>query len=109
MHVRISMERPEESAAIKSLYQWLAKDPDVARTAELSLTTQAPEPGSMGWDMDTINVVLSNSLAGLNAVLAAVTVWRQNRPTGSGGVRVDTVEDPPNPAGDSGGDDRDRG
>jgi hypothetical protein len=86
------MARAEESDEIKSLYRWLSKDPDVTDTAEVSLAADEPEPGSMGWDTDTINVVVSNSLAGLNVVIAATTLWRHNRTTGSRDVRVDTED-----------------
>lgn len=98
MRIRVSMAQAEDSDEIKSLYRWLSKDPDVTDAAELSLVGDTAEPGSMGWDMDTINVVVSNSLAGLNAVIAAITLWRHTHTTrttgttGSRAVRVDTED-----------------
>ncbi|MFF7328650.1 hypothetical protein ACIQU5_05680 [Streptomyces sp. NPDC090306] len=90
MLVRVSMVRDDESEEIKSLYRWLSNDPDVHRAGEVSLGSDESRPGSMGWDADSVNILVSNTIAGVNTVIAAVALWRANRTSGSRDVRVDT-------------------
>jgi hypothetical protein len=90
MDLQISMADGADIDEIASLYRWLSQDPDVIREAALSLGASADHPDAMAPVLDVINVVVSNSIAAVSMVLAAIALWRQNRAPAPE-VRVATV------------------
>jgi phage-related tail protein len=61
-----------------SLYRWLVLDPDLRGHAKVSTAPAAPEAGHMGGALDTVNIVLGNTIA-LGNLLVAVAAWRGSR------------------------------
>lgn len=59
-----------------SLYRWLAQDGEIKRQASISLGD--PEPGEMGGALEIVNIILSNSLA-LSNLVVAIAAWRATR------------------------------
>ncbi|MEU6678678.1 hypothetical protein [Streptomyces sp. NPDC046925] len=80
-----------------SLYRWLIADGELRGRAEVSLAAAVPGRGHMGGAQDVIEVVLANTIA-LGNLLVAVAAWRGSRPRAPQ-VRVErdgvtvTVED----------------
>jgi hypothetical protein len=88
---QISLPGDQGQAEIASLYRWLGQDPEVGRQAVLSLASSPAQPGAMGPDLDLINVVLSNSIAAVSALIAAIGLWRSTRPQAPE-IRIETVQ-----------------
>ncbi|MFD8413426.1 hypothetical protein ACFV2Q_16930 [Streptomyces sp. NPDC059650] len=77
--MRVDLHVQGDQAALRSLYKWLSRDPDLRRTARIELTGQSPQPGDMGDVLDLVTLVIGSgwSAASLGVAVAA---WRGTRP-----------------------------
>ncbi|MFG2289715.1 hypothetical protein ACGFOU_27040 [Streptomyces sp. NPDC048595] len=102
MRVEIIVDGDDEegsssTASVTSLYRWLARDPDVAQQAEITLDPGPVGAGEMGGAFEVINAVLTHGIA-LSSLAVACATWRSSRPTAPA-VRIEidgvtvTVED----------------
>jgi hypothetical protein len=94
----IKFDGPEAHAELVSFYQWLQREDDVRRMAEISVTQAATAQGEMGtgWE-DAIQLTLDYGFQGASLALAYAT-WRASRAlhkfqmtltTGTASVAVD--------------------
>lgn len=97
MDVHVSVGGTSDDAALASLFRWLTQDPDVGRGAKVAIEPSSGRPGDMGGAVETLNVVLSNSIA-LGSLIVAVASWLGSRARGTtvhierNGVKV-TIHD----------------
>jgi hypothetical protein len=100
--IKIKFEGPEAQAELKSFYDWLQREDDVRRKAQISLAEAAPSHGEMGagWEQ-AVQLVLDYGFQGASLTLAYAT-WRASRvlhkfqvtlTTGATSVTVD-ADDP---------------
>jgi len=76
---RVSIGEEGTPDDAESLYRWLAADPDIRESAELSLASSVSGGGEMSPLLDVINVVLSNSIASASLLVTVLTAWRSSR------------------------------
>lgn len=90
MELKVSIDDEKGQGEIASLYGWLSQDPDVIREADLSLSSASDQESALGPSLEIINIIISNSIAAASVVLAAITLWRQNR-SSTPEVRIEAV------------------
>ena len=78
--IEIKMSGHDAEEELRSLYAWLQDEPDVRRTAEMTLTAGAGKPGvgEMGAAIDVIQLVIGDGFQALNLALA-YAAWRGTR------------------------------
>ncbi|MEU6299794.1 effector-associated constant component EACC1 [Streptomyces erythrochromogenes] len=84
MELRLSVVGDEADDAYtakesESLYWWLTQDPQLRETTRITRIPKQSLTGAMGVDLDSVNVVLSNSLAAINLLVTSVVGWRSTR------------------------------
>ncbi|MGY1502827.1 effector-associated constant component EACC1 [Streptomyces sp. QTS52] len=84
MELRLSVVGDEADDAYTakesaSLYRWLTQDPQLRGTTRITRLPKESPSGAMGVDLDSVNVVLSNSLAAVNLLVTSVVGWRSTR------------------------------
>ncbi|NXY98878.1 hypothetical protein HYE82_31760 [Streptomyces sp. BR123] len=77
--MRVDLHVQGDRADVRSLYQWLSRDPVLRRTARIELAGQDPRPGDMGDVLDLVTLIVGSgwSAASLGVAVAA---WRGTRP-----------------------------
>ena len=77
--IKIKFDGPEAQAELTSFYDWLRREDDVRRKAEISLAEAAPSHGEMGaaWE-EAVQLVLDYGFQGASLALAFAT-WRASR------------------------------
>jgi hypothetical protein len=124
--VRIDVAVSGGEEELRSLHDWLRRDPAVRRGARVELPPAAPPPGHMGVLTDVLQLITDNAWSAASFALALST-WRQTRPHArritvrrgdltvsldGGGEEelrrlIDALEHPPEPAPPEGERDRD--
>ncbi|MGW7595695.1 effector-associated constant component EACC1, partial [Streptomyces rubiginosohelvolus] len=66
---------------LRSLHDWLRRDPGARRGAHVELVQAEPSPGQMGVLTDVLQLVTDNAWSAASFALALST-WRQTRPHG---------------------------
>ncbi|WP_425424439.1 effector-associated constant component EACC1 [Streptomyces lushanensis] len=79
--MKLSIAGKQDTREIMALYRWLSANPELRGAGEIAWRDEEAQ-GAMGPDLETINVILSNSLSGLNLILGAVLSWRATRSRG---------------------------
>ncbi|MFD7661832.1 hypothetical protein [Streptomyces sp. NPDC059788] len=93
MRIQVSLDEAESDLELRSLCEWLADDPAVGRSAEVSLRASAAKPGEMGLAFEAVQLIV-DSLFQLSSLAIAIDGWRRAyaaRPkitVERGGVRV---------------------
>ncbi|MEU9670497.1 hypothetical protein AB0E25_33985 [Streptomyces bobili] len=73
----------------ETLLRWLHEERDLQGQARVFMGgTQPSPPGSMGFPLEVVNVVLSNSIA-LGSLVTTVVAWRSSRPSPPPTVRIE--------------------
>ncbi|MFF5207882.1 hypothetical protein [Streptosporangium sp. NPDC000396] len=75
-NIRISGEHAEQE--LRSLYDWLLREPDILDHADVLLVTKEPSPGKMGDALDLITLVVTSGLQ-LPSLATALAGWRKTR------------------------------
>ncbi|MFJ6433298.1 hypothetical protein [Streptomyces sp. NPDC091416] len=81
MQIELSIAGEQDTREIMALYRWLSANPELRGVGEIAWGDEESQ-GAMGPDLETINVILSNSLSGLSLILGAVVSWRATRSRG---------------------------
>ncbi|TQK52932.1 hypothetical protein FBY35_3395 [Streptomyces sp. SLBN-118] len=76
MRIEVSVEGGEDD--LRSLHGWLRDDPDVRRTADLTLLESPTRPGDMGAGLDLLQLLTGNGWSAISFAIAVAT-WRQAR------------------------------
>ncbi|MEU0838767.1 hypothetical protein ABZ370_04740 [Streptomyces sp. NPDC005962] len=77
MRIDVTVSGGEEE--LRSLHDWLGRDPAIRRAARVELAQSAPSPGQMGVLTDVLQLITDNTWSAASFVLALST-WRQTRP-----------------------------
>lgn len=75
-NIRISGEHAERE--LRSLYDWLLREPDIRDHADVLLVTKELSPGKMGDALDLIALIVASGLQ-LPSLASALAGWRQTR------------------------------
>ncbi|MFH8403476.1 hypothetical protein ACH4FX_01700 [Streptomyces sp. NPDC018019] len=76
MSIQVRLDDAESGQDLRSLCDWLADDPAVGRTAEVSLLARAPEPGRMGLGFDAVQLIVDSAFQ-LSSLAIAIDGWRR--------------------------------
>lgn len=77
--MRIDVAVNGGEAELRSLLDWLRRDPAARRGAHVELVQAEPSPGQMGVLTDVLQLVTENAWSAASFALALST-WRQTRP-----------------------------
>ncbi|GAA3360662.1 hypothetical protein GCM10017744_044180 [Streptomyces antimycoticus] len=77
--MRIDVAVNGGEAELRSLLDWLRRDPAARRGAHVELVQVEPSPGQMGVLTDVLQLVTENAWSAASFALALST-WRQTRP-----------------------------
>ncbi|MGW3426625.1 effector-associated constant component EACC1 [Streptomyces melanosporofaciens] len=77
--MRIDVAVDGGEAELRSLLDWLRRDPAARRGAHVELVQAEPSPGQMGVLTDVLQLVTENAWSAASFALALST-WRQTRP-----------------------------
>jgi len=77
--VRIDVAVSGGEEELRSLHDWLGRDPAMRRGARVELVQAPPSPGQMGLLTDVLQLVTDNAWSAASFALALST-WRQTRP-----------------------------
>nr|WP_100806405.1 hypothetical protein [Streptomyces sp. SID8382] len=77
--VRIDVAVSGGEAELRSLRDWLSRDPGARRGAHVELVQAEPSPGQMGVVTDVLQLITDNAWSAASFALALST-WRQTRP-----------------------------
>ncbi|MBU3866562.1 hypothetical protein KN815_21585 [Streptomyces sp. 4503] len=77
--MRIDVAVDGGEAELRSLLDWLRRDPAARRGAHVELVQAEPSPGQMGALTDVLQLVTENAWSAASFALALST-WRQTRP-----------------------------
>ncbi|MGW5448335.1 effector-associated constant component EACC1 [Streptomyces asiaticus] len=92
--MRIDVAVTGGEAELRSLHDWLRRDPGTRHGAQVTLVRAEPSPGQMGVLTDVLQLITDNAWSAASFALALST-WRQTRPHGRritvrrGGLTVD--------------------
>ena len=80
MAIEIRMSGLNAEEELRSLYAWLQEEPEVRRSAQVSLASGSAEPveGQMGGTVDIIQLIVDDGFQALNFALA-YAAWRGTR------------------------------
>ncbi|MBI0295189.1 hypothetical protein JBE04_12060 [Streptomyces sp. PRKS01-29] len=79
--MRIDVAVSGGEAELRSLHDWLRRDPGARRGARVELVQAEPSPGQMGVLTDVLQLITDNAWSAASFALALST-WRQTRPRG---------------------------
>ena len=78
--MRLWVQVPDGSEAdVRSLYDWLAAEPEIRTAGHLIRQTETPAPGEMGEVLSAISLIVGSGLS-LGQLLVAIASWRASRP-----------------------------
>jgi hypothetical protein len=73
----------------EALLRWLHEERNLRGQARVFMGgAQSQSPGGMGFPLEVVNVVLSNSIA-LGSLLTTLVAWRSSRPSPPPAVRIE--------------------
>ncbi|MEU8629040.1 hypothetical protein [Streptomyces sp. NPDC048669] len=76
--MRVDIHVDGSDAELRSLYRWLRDEPELRRTAEISLAGPDAEPGDMGTVLDIVQLVTGNAWSAASFAVS-VAAWKQSR------------------------------
>ncbi|TMU92801.1 hypothetical protein [Streptomyces sp. DASNCL29] len=79
--MRIDVAVTGGEAELRSLHDWLRRDPGTRHGAQVELVRAEPSPGQMGVLTDVLQLITDNAWSAASFALALST-WRQTRPHG---------------------------
>ncbi|WP_333761270.1 effector-associated constant component EACC1 [Streptomyces sp. IBSBF 2390] len=79
MHVLVEVEGRRREEELRSLQEWLRREPAVSRSASTSLLEGPTQPGYMGSLVDALELVTGNGWSAASFALS-LAAWRQTRP-----------------------------
>ncbi|MEE4595405.1 hypothetical protein V2J94_26565 [Streptomyces sp. DSM 41524] len=79
--MRIDVAVTGGEAELRSLHDWLRRDPGTRHGAQVTLVRAEPSPGQMGVLTDVLQLITDNAWSAASFALALST-WRQTRPHG---------------------------
>ncbi|WP_432586951.1 hypothetical protein ABVG11_14775 [Streptomyces sp. HD1123-B1] len=77
--MRIDVDVNGDERELRSLYDWLRRDPATRRGARVELVQPVPAPGHMGAVAEVLQLITDNAWSAASFALALST-WRQTRP-----------------------------
>jgi hypothetical protein len=80
IYIRVAGDDSERE--LRSLFGWLRDEPDLRRSARISVVPGAPDTASMGSALEAIELVTGSGFQAHNLALAYST-WRANRTNAS--------------------------
>ncbi|MFK8846240.1 hypothetical protein [Streptomyces sp. Ac-502] len=80
MRVEVSVEPADDE--LRSLLNWLRREPEIRRTATLEMRERAPREGEMGAAADVLQLITDNGWNAANFALA-LAAWKRTRPRAS--------------------------
>ncbi|MEU4410604.1 hypothetical protein AB0F88_39385 [Streptosporangium sp. NPDC023963] len=76
INIRISGDQAEQE--LRSLYNWLLREPKILDYAEVYLVKKEPSPGKMGDTLDLIALIVTGGLQ-LPSLAISLAGWRNTR------------------------------
>ncbi|MFH8346098.1 hypothetical protein [Streptomyces sp. NPDC018045] len=76
MRIQVKLDEAESDLELRSLCEWLADDPAVGRSADVSLRKSATKPGEMGLAFEAVQLIV-DSLFQLSSLAIAIDGWRR--------------------------------
>lgn len=76
--IRISVGGDAADRDLRSLADWLRREPAIQHHATISLETPPPEPGRMGAGFDAIQLAVDSAFQLANLAIA-IAAWRRSR------------------------------
>jgi hypothetical protein len=78
--VRIRLQVPDDTGAeSRSLYEWLASEPEIRTTGGLAQEAEPPGEGQMGEVLTAISLIVGSGVS-LGQLLVSIAAWRATRP-----------------------------
>ncbi|MFE6886668.1 hypothetical protein [Streptomyces sp. NPDC057694] len=79
MQLDVCIDGPQQEDELRSLRDWLRREPAVRRTARVGLREAPAASGTMGSTLDVLELVTGNGWSAAAFALSVVT-WRRTRP-----------------------------
>ncbi|OKI03511.1 hypothetical protein A6A06_38900 [Streptomyces sp. CB02923] len=76
MEIQVRLDEADGDLELRSLCEWLADDPAVGRSADISLRASGTKPGEMGLAFDAVQLIV-DSLFQLSSLAIAIDSWRR--------------------------------
>jgi hypothetical protein len=78
--VRIRVQIPDDAGdESRSLYEWLAAEPEIRTAGQLAQEAEAPGEGQMGEVLTAISLIVGSGLS-MGQLLVSIAAWRATRP-----------------------------
>jgi hypothetical protein len=75
----VCVDGPQQEDDLRSLHDWLRREPAVRKTARLGLRDAPAASGTMGSTLDVLELVTGNGWSAAAFIMSVVT-WRSTRP-----------------------------
>ncbi|MFJ9083835.1 hypothetical protein ACIRL3_15540 [Streptomyces sp. NPDC102384] len=79
MQLDVCVDGPQQEDDLRSLHDWLRREPAVRKTARLGLRDAPAASGTMGSTLDVLELVTGNGWSAAAFIMSVVT-WRSTRP-----------------------------
>ncbi|MFJ8932084.1 hypothetical protein ACIRLA_36495 [Streptomyces sp. NPDC102364] len=79
MQLDVCVDGPQQEDDLRSLHDWLRREPAVRKTARLGLRDAPSASGTMGSTLDVLELVTGNGWSAAAFIMSVVT-WRSTRP-----------------------------
>ncbi|WP_050503036.1 effector-associated constant component EACC1, partial [Streptomyces monomycini] len=76
MRIQVRLDEAESDLELRSLCEWLADDPAVGRSADVSLRKRENRPGEMGLGFDAVQLIVDSAFQ-LSSLAIAIDGWRR--------------------------------
>ncbi|MFI2237085.1 effector-associated constant component EACC1 [Streptomyces chrestomyceticus] len=76
MMIQVRLDEAESDLELRSLCEWLADDPAVGRSADVSLRARENGPGRMGLGFDAVQLIVDSAFQ-LSSLAIAIDGWRR--------------------------------
>ncbi|WP_050506763.1 effector-associated constant component EACC1 [Streptomyces rimosus] len=76
MSIQVRLDDAESDRELRSLCDWLADDPEVARSARVSLRARETQPGKMGLGFEAVQLIVDSAFQ-LSSLAIAIDGWRR--------------------------------
>jgi hypothetical protein len=78
--VRIRVQVPDDTGSeFRSLYDWLAAEPEIRTSGRLNREAEEPGGGEMGEVLTAISLIVGSGVS-LGQLLVSIAAWRATRP-----------------------------
>ncbi|TDD76497.1 effector-associated constant component EACC1 [Actinomadura rubrisoli] len=78
MTINVRIDGDSADDELRSLHQWLLREPVIYQDMDLKLVSKQPEQGQMGAALDLITLTVTSTLQ-LPSVIDAINGWRRTR------------------------------